>query len=224
MAHSITRTLTLFLAAALLMGTVAVAKNLKPSAGFVRAAPAKPVAQAPAAAAGGWTAEFGGGSGEVTFDAIGRPSMLKIHGVGKGPKGKATIHQDLFSGEFTFELDSLDTKVEMRNRHMKEKYLETAKFPVAKLVIRPSPIKPGFGSSGFSEAADFEGTLSLHGETHPLGGKLQIKTESGKLQLIGNFELKISGFNIPTPGYAGITMAEDVKVQATAEGVLGRSR
>ena len=81
--------------------------------------------------------------GDVKFTAVGKPGFLKIRGESKGqfPKGSIKIEKDSVTGEFDFDLKNLDTGIELRNTHMKDKYLEVAKFPSAKLVLKDFPLK-----------------------------------------------------------------------------------
>src|SRR5665213_883380 len=72
---------------------------------------------------------------KVDFLSIGRPAAIKIHGEGSRLEGKMTIQDRVASGRLIFDLDSLDTDIDLRNRHMKEKYLETGKCKSAELEI-----------------------------------------------------------------------------------------
>lgn len=71
-------------------------------------------------------------SGSVEFLAIGRPSAIKIRGKGTAPEGKVTLVSDkenrIARGTLVFDMTSLDTGMDTRNEHMKEKYLETGKY------------------------------------------------------------------------------------------------
>ena len=76
-------------------------------------------------------------SGQVQFKTIGRPSALKIVGKGPAPKGQLNIDQNgNIKGQFDFELATLDTGIGLRDRHMKNKYLEVGKFPKAAITIQ----------------------------------------------------------------------------------------
>src|SRR5262245_17940595 len=82
-----------------------------------------------------WFTDLASSKGTVEFEAIGRPSALKIHGKGEAPKGKLTVKDSQVSGQVSFRLDSLQTGIALRDKHMKEKYLESEKFPEATLQI-----------------------------------------------------------------------------------------
>jgi polyisoprenoid-binding protein YceI len=151
------------------------------------------------------------GDGAVTFDAIGKPSMLKIHAKGDAPKGNIKVQGGKASGVVTFKLESLDTGIGMRNRHMKEKYLETAKYPEAKLTLSDLPVPAGYASPDFSASdVPFKGTLSLHGTEKPVEGKMKLSRSGEDLAIEARFPLKIDDFAIKSPSFAGVTMASDV--------------
>ncbi len=160
-----------------------------------------------------WIINVDQGSGTVEFKAIGRPSMLKINGKGSSPRGSITVDGDKASGMLSFDLDSLDTGIKLRNQHMKEKYLETSKFAKATYTIKNFIVSGVLKSENARlEKVPFEGTLSLHNVEKNISGLAQIERNGNEVSVNAEFGIKISDFAIPTPGYAGITMAEDVNI------------
>lgn len=96
----------------------------------------------------------------VTFHAVG-PAGLKI----EGSTTELDVSEDSESVMVTVALGNLQTGIDMRDRHMREKYLEVEKYPQARLIIARSSLKlPQPGAQLKSEA---EGTLSLHGASGP---------------------------------------------------------
>lgn len=63
-------------------------------------------------------------NGTVKFFAVGNPSAIRIDGVGAGPEGKLEVVADdknsKMAGQFIFDLNSLNSGIEMRDSHMKE--------------------------------------------------------------------------------------------------------
>ena len=160
-----------------------------------------------------WEVSLDQGSGTVEFNAVGRPSALKIHGKGESPKGLMTIENGVLKGFTQFALDTLDTGIPLRNRHMKEKYLETGKFPQAKLTFDSVNLGiKGMEDLKAERSVPFEGKLLLHGVEKPVKGTLKVSADNGLVLGRAEFGLKISDFQVPTPGFAGITMAEDVTI------------
>jgi polyisoprenoid-binding protein YceI len=166
------------------------------------------------AAAKAWTYDLDSGSGTVTFDAIGRPSAIKIHAKGDAPKGKLKVVGGKVTGAVSFKLDSLDTGIGMRNEHMKKRYLETDKFPEAKLTLTELALPANYSAADFSASdVPFKGTLSLHGVDKPVAGTAKLSRSGGDLAIDARFALKIDDFAIKIPSFAGITMATDVNCE-----------
>lgn len=152
--------------------------------------------------------------GEVAFEAVGKPSFLKIKGQGEGPEGKVQIAQSI-TGEFKFKLATLNTGIEMRDKHMKEKYLQVSQHPEAVLKLRE--LSEWSTDKGEAVAVPFKGTLSLHGVEKPIAGTVDIKKKGAGYEITANFETKITDYSIEIPNYAGITVADNVKVIVKSE-------
>ena len=73
------------------------------------------------------------------------------------------------SATFHFEVDmaSLDTGIKMRNQHMRENHLETAKFPTMEFVPKRAVGLPAPLPAGMQAQAGFQliGDMTLHGVT-----------------------------------------------------------
>ena len=108
--------------------------------------------------------EFPSAAGSVTFQAIGRPAAIKINGTGDAPKGQLTVKDQTLSGVLTFNLSSLKTGIDLRDRHMKEKYLQVDQYPEAHLTIEKLVIPPTLFTDLKGEAKQI-----------PFKGKLKIK-------------------------------------------------
>lgn len=168
----------------------------------------------PAFASPKWFIDLNKGSGQVDFHAIGNPSAIKIHGKGESPKGGLTLENGVMKGIVMFALNSLDTGMKLRNEHMKTKYLETQKYPDAKLEITSLKFAPPAGD--FSEVpVPFQGNLTLHGVTQPITGTAKAEKKGGKINTTANFETKISAYKIPVPSFSGITVADRVQVEVS---------
>ncbi|HEY8278965.1 MAG TPA: YceI family protein [Bdellovibrionota bacterium] len=149
------------------------------------------------------------GSGKVEFLAVGRPSMLKIHGNAAGPEAALTAAGHQLKGAIEFSLDKLDTGISLRNEHMKEKYLQVKEHPKAKLTLVDAPVDPSF-EKDLSNASEksFRGKLSLHGKEKEVSGTYTAK--GGVVQ--AKFPITLSDFGIDVPKYLGITVADTVNV------------
>lgn len=149
------------------------------------------------------------GTGTVEFLAVGRPSMLKIHGTAAGPAANLADDGKQLTGTIDFDLDKLDTGIAMRTEHMKEKYLQTKQYPKATLTLSDVPVDAAFEknlSSGGEKS--FKGKLALHGKEHEVAGSYT--AEAGLVK--AKFPLTLSDYSIDVPKYLGVTVADTVDV------------
>ena len=164
-----------------------------------------------------WELNLNEASGSIQFLAVGRPSFLKIKGKGSAPQGSLFIQKSGIRGSISFNLDSLDTGIKLRNEHMKHKYLEIHKFPKAELKIikisLPDTLWTDISTS--LENVPYEGTLSLHGNQKKIDGLARIKREENDLNITSQFKIKLKDFGIETPSFKGITVSEDVDVSVS---------
>jgi polyisoprenoid-binding protein YceI len=150
---------------------------------------------------------------KVDFLSVGRPSAIKIRGEGSKLEGKMTLDGQIASGRLIFDLDSLDTDISLRNKHMKEKYLETGKFKNAELTIEKMNVPPQlYEADAKPIAVPFSGVLSLHGVQHPISGTSEVRMNKNAMTGTADFEIKLSDYKIEIPSYMGITVADVVKV------------
>ena len=176
---------------------------------------ATPAPSTTAATSKKWIFDVNKGTGKVTFDAIGKPSALKIHGKGEAPKGELIVSSGKLGGAVTFQLDSLDTGIGLRNKHMKERYLEVSKYPEAKLTVTDLPVPDSISAENFSsDSLPFKGTLALHGVEKPVEGTAKVSRQGQSMSVETRIELKTNDFAIAVPSFAGVTMAENVTIQA----------
>ena len=160
-------------------------------------------------------------AGTVEFFAVGWPSALKIHGKGAGPEGDIVLTGDGARGSIAFDLESLETGIALRDRHLKENYLQTARYPKATLALSSIDLKPLPASASYKNASlPFEGVLSLHGAERPVGGEAKLTREGSKVSAAASFTIDIREFGIDVPSYLGITVAEKVQVKVSFSGTV----
>jgi polyisoprenoid-binding protein YceI len=144
--------------------------------------------------------------GAVVFNAT--AIGLKFQGKGEGPQGEVSLDSGVV-GTFKFKMETLDTGINLRNQHMKEKYLEIAKYPDSELKIEDVV---GFKKENPDGKYEFKGVLTVHGVAKPVTGQVTVKKVAETLQIKAEFDTKISYFSIPLPAYAGVALKDDVKV------------
>jgi polyisoprenoid-binding protein YceI len=154
---------------------------------------------------------------KIEFVAIGNPSMLTINGTGQGLSGNIFIQKDgMMTGNIEMDLNTLDSGLELRTKHMKNKYLEVdksdfskARFKITKANSNQNPIV-------------YEGTLLLHGIEKPLNGTGEFKKSEDGLTLTSDFKVNLEDHGIALPNYAGITIEKQVSIKLTLNSSLSK--
>jgi len=97
---------------------------------------------------------------------------------------------------FEVDLNTLDTGIGLRNRHMRENYLETEKYPLAQFrgkIIKADKI----GENRYKVV--IEGTMSIHGVSRPMTAEGTIQKNGDFYHIQSNFDVKLSHFSIEIP-------------------------
>ena len=163
----------------------------------------------------------------VEFLAVGSPSAIKIRGKAKEENGEKTLKGNLsldgrnLTGTARIKLDTFDTGMELRNKHMKEKYLETQKFPEADLVITKLTLpESATGETFNAEGVPFTGDLTLHGVKKPVTGTSSVKRTASAIELAFEFSVPMESYGIETPSFMGIKVTKDVSINVQVEAPL----
>lgn len=138
--------------------------------------------------------------GTVEFLTEDTTGWITIKGTGGTIKGDT-------DKELIVDLATFDTKDKLRNEHMREKYLETAKFPTATLKL-DAP-KPG---AKFA----WSGLLTIKGQTKPVKGTATLVGSD----LWAEFAIKLADFPaIGEPAWkdAKISLVQDVTITVRAK-------
>ncbi|WP_374079496.1 YceI family protein [Bdellovibrio bacteriovorus] len=158
--------------------------------------------------------------GTTQFLAIGNPSAIRIDGKGEGPEGQLAAQEKgenfVVSGELRVNLKNTDTGIALRDRHMKDKYLEVGKFENAILSVNDLTVPKSALAKETDTKLPFTGTLDLHGVKKPVNGEFVVKSSADGVKMTANFQLKLSDYGIVIPSFAGITVADQVEVNAAS--------
>ncbi len=164
------------------------------------------------------------GASTVEFKAIGRPSALKVIGKGTGLEGALALKGNVITGDLVFDLNGLGTGISMRDEHMKKKYLETEKFPKAKLTILELRLPESAAKGDFvATSVPFSGKLSLHGVEKQVEGKANVTRKGSSGTAEATFATKITEYGIAVPSFSGITIADDVDIKVDTSGTFGEN-
>lgn len=110
-------------------------------------------------------------------------------------------------GTFAVELMKLETGISLRDRHLRNNYLEVQKgadFAVAKF--------DNIKIQKLSGKTTFTGTLTLHGQQQNISGTADLQQDGKGYKVDANFPLKISAFQIPEPTYLGVGVSDEITI------------
>ncbi|MBC7420393.1 MAG: YceI family protein [Bdellovibrio sp.] len=151
--------------------------------------------------------------GKIEFQAIGRPSMLKIKGEGTGATADLSVVDQKISGDIKFDLNLLYTGIALRDEHMKEKYLQVKEkdFGTAVLSFKQFQIPLGWSAQDPKVGSwTFQATLRLHGVEKVITGSYAIGSK--KMDTVAKFDIKLTDYAIDIPTYLGVKVADVVNV------------
>jgi polyisoprenoid-binding protein YceI len=135
----------------------------------------------------------------------------------EGTVAVADDGKKLTSASVAVDAASFDTGVDMRNEHMRDKYLEASRFPEIRFAAGDQAIdlKPG---------ATFRlgGNLTAKGVSRPLQAEGRVESASaGEIVASARFKVDITAFGIPRPSFLVVRM--DPIVDVTVRLVLVRT-
>jgi polyisoprenoid-binding protein YceI len=148
------------------------------------------------------------GSSIVAFNASG-PGGVKI----EGQTPDLEIRDDGEKLSVIVPLKKLSTGIGLRDRHMKEKYLETDKYPNAELRVTRADLRVPV--AGGREEASAKALLMLHGQEKPVAFNYRASESDGLFSVTGTLRLNMAEFGIDAPSFMGATVRPDVEVRAS---------
>jgi polyisoprenoid-binding protein YceI len=119
-------------------------------------------------------------------------------------------------GALVVELMKLETGISLRDRHLRNNYLEVQKganFAVAKLENIKVDKLPG--------KTTFRGTLTLHGQQREVTGTADVVQDGKGYKLSATFPVRVSEFQIPEPTYLGVGVQDEVTVRVSLTAAPG---
>lgn len=128
--------------------------------------------------------------------------------LGSGPLGPGSVS----GSELYFEVDlgTLDTGIGLRNRHMRDNFLEVAKYPYATYkghLVHAEPL-----SKGQVDVAA-EGTFSLHGVDRKMRVPCAVTSSGSGYRAKCSFSVRLSDFRIDIPRVMFLKLANDIELR-----------
>jgi polyisoprenoid-binding protein YceI len=130
----------------------------------------------------------------------------------------------VLSGEVVLDLAAIDTGIELRNRHLREDYLDVAKGQgFDKAVLSQIRVAEASGEA-FRGRSAFTAVLLLHGVKLTVGGSVEIRAAGASgVHVEATFPLTLTDFGIKPPEYMGVGVGSKVMVRValTASAAAG---
>ncbi len=132
--------------------------------------------------------------GNVVFTST--APLLEFNGISNHLNGLIDFSENTV--DFYLDLNTLDTGINLRNRHMRESYLETAKFPFVEFTGR---IINQINLDLFeSQVVDVAGVFNLHGVKKEINVRGTITpAQDGTVSMNARWEILLADYNIERP-------------------------
>ena len=167
------------------------------------------------------TIQFNAADGATEFLAVGKPAMIKINGKGPGPDGSLTFAANKISGAIKVDLTKLTTEIDLRDEHMKNKYLEVKKYPTADLIFNEFKLPIAVDAMTDKEIdVPFTADFTLHGKTNSVSGMAHVTKVQKKITGTATFTIPIMKYLETLPSYAGVKIADEVTVKIKLSGTI----
>jgi polyisoprenoid-binding protein YceI len=171
-----------------------------------------------------WEIVPGDGS-RVEFES--KAPLESFTGRTKQVSGGCAFDTDRLVGEVTLEVKvemaSFDTGLGKRNQHMRDKHLETDRFP--RSWLRGGTIKASSAARlpvGGAVSVEFVGELELHGVRRPVVCTIKLlRPTADALAATAEFPVKLADYGIKRPQVLMMKLADEQHVRVDL--VLGRN-
>ena len=146
-------------------------------------------------------ADVSSSSGRAEFDAVGPAGMAIV-----GKTSEVQVREEAGRVSVTVTLANVDTGIALRNKHMREKYLEVGKYPVTTLSVERSSLRFDSGT------ATATGALTLHGKTKAIPFSYTVVKRGAALDVVGRTRIDMRDFGVDVPSYLGVSVKPEVDV------------
>lgn len=149
------------------------------------------------------------GNPSVSFDATGHPGMLDL----TGKTNQMTLEDQGDKLVFHVNMNTVSTGIDLRDEHMRSKYVQTDKYPEVVLTVPKSsitfPTEKGQSAKGTVDAI-----FTAHGMDEPVKVNWRIKRTKTGWSVKGDFEFDTSKHGIEIPSFLGVTVDPQMRAHA----------
>jgi polyisoprenoid-binding protein YceI len=136
-----------------------------------------------------------------------------------GPNGEWTVH-----ARIVVEAAAMVTGNEKRDRNMREKVLETDRFP--EIVFEARRVRADLSRFRVGERFTVEasGDLTVHGRALPIQLPVDVSVSADRVTLQGSFPLAWKSYGLNDPSFGVVTVREPMRVVFRLEAVEAPAR
>lgn len=123
------------------------------------------------------------------------------------------------SGTIQVDLRTLDTGIDLRNKHMCENHLRCDSFPFAVFTLDSVSVPAGVAAlTAVPESVTVHGSMALHGVTRQISLPGTVaraeskKAAAGSLKLVTEFPIRLPDYAIPRPEFLFLKLSEEIKI------------
>jgi polyisoprenoid-binding protein YceI len=148
---------------------------------------------------------------KIYFKTKGAPVLVTIEGKSETAcSGDVVVEgADTKKTKITMEVNKLDTGISLRNKHLRENYLHTDKFPTSVLTELDAKDFDAQKAGTAKAKGAFTAQLELHGNKKAIDGTYQIK---GGNKFSGEFTIDLPDFGVERPSFMGVKVVDKVLV------------
>lgn len=121
------------------------------------------------------------------------------------------------SGQITVDATRADTGNAKRDRKMHDDVLESARFPL--IVFRPRSFSGKYREMGTS-SVELGGTMSIHGNDHPMKLAAEITVDGDRLSGETTFSIPFVAWGMKDPSWFVLRVAKEVEVTVAIRGTV----
>jgi polyisoprenoid-binding protein YceI len=127
----------------------------------------------------------------------------------------ASARPSAFDGTLALDLRMLDTGIELRNEHLREKYLEVDKGAGYDQAVLSDIVLQGLNADAPAGKGSFTASLMLHGVKKTVTGPVEIRRAGTASRVRASFPVNLPDYNIDKPRYLGVGVKDTVQVSVT---------
>lgn len=155
-------------------------------------------------------ASFKAADCRITFQAKGEPVVFSVDGSSGTPCEGKLQTEPLTETVVTMDLSNLDTGIPLRNKHLRDNYLQVSKYPKAVFTLKSADnLTEQLAGKMLENQSNFQGEMELHGQKKTItDGKYNIKNG----RLFATFTFYFPDFGMEQPNIMGMEIVERVRV------------